>query len=137
MREVIDWVDRHNKERRLSYVEFLSDEWYEAANRALKDVDTGQIELSVAYVSEKSSHCIVLTNGRASVRREVESADVTLRQTRDVADALRTGSLSALTAIQEGFIAVEGDMGRLIDAKDVMTAVDRALTGLNESGPSC
>ena len=69
-------------------MEFLSDEWYEAANRALKDVDTGQIELSVAYVSEQSAHCIVLANGRASVRREVESADVTLRETSDVADAL-------------------------------------------------
>ena len=117
-------------------MEFLSDEWYEAANRALKDVDTGQADLSVAYVSEKSSHCIVLTNGRASVRREVESADVTLRQTRDVADALRTGSLSALTAIQEGLIAVEGDLGRLVAAKDAVAAVDEALNGLNESGAS-
>ena len=137
MREIINRVDRHNKKRRLSYVEFLSDEWYEAANRALKDVDTGQADLSVAYVSEKSSHCIVLTNGRASVRREVESADVTLRQTKDVANELRNGSLSALTAIQEGLIEVEGDLGRLLAARDVMAAVDRALAGLNESGPSC
>ena len=118
-------------------MDFLSDEWHEAANRALEDVDGGQIDLSVAYVSEKSSHCIVLANGRASVHREVESADVTLRQTKDVTEELRQGSLSALTAIQEGLIAVEGDLGRLIDARDVMAAVDRALTGLNESGPSC
>ena len=118
-------------------MEFLSDEWYEAANRALQAVDTGQADLSVAYVSEKSSHSIVLANGSASVSREVESADVTLRQTADVADALRAGSLSALTAIQEGLIAVEGDLGRLIDARDVMAIVDRALIRLNESGLSC
>jgi len=117
-------------------VEFLSNEWYEAANRALKDVDTGQADLSVAYVSEKSSHCIVLTNGRASVRREVESADVTLRQTRDVTDDLRNGSLSALTAIQEGLIAVEGDLGALIAARNAVAAVDKALVALEESEPS-
>ncbi len=136
MREIIDWVDRHNKERRLSYVEFLSEEWYEAANRALKDVDTGQADLSVAYVSEKSSHCIVLANGSASVRPNVDSADITLRQTRDVTDELRNGSLSALTAIQEGLIAVEGDLGPLIAARDAVAAVDKALVALDESEPS-
>ena len=136
MREVIDWVDRHNKERRLSYVEFLSDEWYEAANRALKDVNTGQADLSVAYVSEKSSHCIVLANGTASVRPNVDSADIILRQTRDVTDELRQGSLSALTAIQEGLLAVEGDLGALIAAREAVAAVDKALVSLNDSEPS-
>ena len=87
-------------------MEFLSDEWYAAANAALEQLDVGDTQLSVAYVSESSSHCIVLADGRASVDREVDSADITLRQTADVTDALRHGSLSALTAIQEGLIAV-------------------------------
>ena len=117
-------------------MEFLSDEWYEAANRALKDVDTGQADLSVAYVSEKSSHCIVLANGSASVRPNVDSADITLHQTRDVTDELRNGSLSALTAIQEGLIAVEGDLGALIAARDAVVAVDKALVALEEYEPS-
>ena len=130
MRKIINWVDRHNKKRRLPYVEFLSDEWYHAANQALQDVDPGHTDLTVAYVFEQSSHCIVLANGNASLSRQVESADVTLRQTRDVAEALRAGSLSALTAIQEGLITVEGDIGRLIAATDAIAAVDQALADL-------
>jgi hypothetical protein len=117
-------------------VEFLSDEWYEAANRVLQGVDTGSTDLSVAYVFEQFSHCIVLANGSASLSREVESADITLRQTTNVTSELRQGSLSALTAIQEGLIAVEGDLGRLVAAKDAVAAVDEALNGLNESGAS-
>ena len=117
-------------------MEFLSDEWYRAANQALQSVDVGQTELSVAYVFEQSAHYIILANGSASLSRETQSADVTLRQTADVAAALRTGSLSALTAIQEGLIAVEGDLGRLIEAREVMDSVDKALNSLSESQSS-
>ena len=123
-------------ERRLNYVEFLSNEWYKAANQALQDVDIGHTDLSVAYVFGRTSHCIVLANGKASVRREVESADVTLRQTKDVADQLRLGSLSALTAIQEGLISVEGDVGRLIAAGEAVATVDQVLVGLDTAEPS-
>ena len=136
MREVVNWVDKHNRKRRLSYVEFLSNEWYEAANQALQDVDIGNTDLSVAYVFGQSSHCIILTDGKASVSRAVKTADVTLRQTKDVADELRNGSLSALTAIQEGLIEVEGDLGRLLAAKDAMAAVDQVLVGLDAAEPS-
>ena len=117
-------------------MEFLSNEWYQEANQALQDVDIGGHNLSLAYIFEHSSHCIVLANGKASVSREVESADVTLRQTTDVADALRKGTLSALTAIQEGLIEVEGDLGRLIAARDAVALVDQVLNGLDESEPS-
>ena len=55
---------------------------------------------------------------------------MTLRQTSESAQAVREGSLSALTAIQEGLITVEGDIGRLIAAKDALEAVDKALSGL-------
>ena len=117
-------------------MEFLSNEWYQAANQALQDVDIGDNDLSLAYIFEQSSHCIVLANGKASVSREVESADVTLRQTTDVANALRKGTLSALTAIQEGLIEVEGDLGSLIAARDAVAVVDQVLSGLDESEPS-
>ena len=92
--------------------------------------------MCVAYVSEKSSHCIVLADGGVSVSREVDSADITLRQATDTTGALRQGSLSALTAIQEGLIAVEGDVGRLVAAKEVLTAIDEILSGLTPSDPS-
>ena len=57
-------------------------------------------------------------------------ADVTLRQSSQVAVAVREGSLSALTAIQEGLIAVEGDVGRLLLAAEALAAVDEALSHL-------
>ena len=136
MREVVNWVDKHNRKRRLRYVEFLSNEWYEAANHALQDVDIGNTDLSVAYVFGQSSHCIILTDGKASVSRAVKTADVTLRQTKDVANELRNGSLSALTAIQEGLIEVEGDLGRLLAARDAVAAVDQVLVGLDAAEPS-
>ena len=117
-------------------MEFLSNEWYQAANQALQGVDIGESDLSLAYIFEQSSHCIVLANGKASVSRVVESADVTLRQTTDVANALREGTLSALTAIQEGLIEVEGDLGCLIAARDAVAVVDQVLSGLDESEPS-
>ena len=117
-------------------MEFLSNEWYEAANQALQDVDIENTDLSVAYVFGQSSHCIILTDGKASVSRAVKSADVTLRQTKDVADELRNGSLSALTAIQEGLIEVEGDLGRLLAARDAVAAVDQVLVGLDAAEPS-
>ena len=112
-------------------MKFLTNEWYEAANHALQDVDVGNTDVSVAYVFGQSSHCIILTDGKASVSREVESADVTLRQTTDVADELRNGSLSALTAIQEGLIEVEGDLGCLLAARDAVAAVDQILATLD------
>jgi hypothetical protein len=117
-------------------VEFLSDDWCAAANSALEHLDTVDIELSVAYVSEISSHCIVLSNGRASISRDVDAADITLRQATDTTNSLRQGSLSALTAIQEGLIAVEGDVGRLVAAKEALTAIDKILSDLTSFNPS-
>jgi len=111
-------------------VEFLSDEWYLAANSALEGLDVGDVNIVVAHVSELQSHYIVVADGRASVEREAHHADVTLRQPSDTAEAIREGSLSALTAIQEGLISVEGDIGCLMAAKPALDAVDRALSSL-------
>ena len=55
---------------------------------------------------------------------------MTLQQPSEVAIAVREGSLSALTAIQEGLIVVEGDVRGLMDAADALGAVDKALSEL-------
>ena len=130
MGKVVSGLHRHNGKRRLNFVEFLSEEWYVAANKALRRLEIGAIDVVVAHVSEVRSHYIILEGGKASVTPETKIADVTLRQTSDSAQAVREGSLSALTAIQEGLITVEGDIGRLIAAKDALEAVDKALSGL-------
>tara|TARA_Y100000590_G_C15480368_1_gene923752 strand:- start:316 stop:657 length:342 start_codon:yes stop_codon:yes gene_type:complete len=111
-------------------VEFLSDEWYQAANDALEQLEIETVEIVVAHVSEIQSHCIILNGGKASVAPDGHLPDVTLRQTSKIADAVREGSLSALTAIQEGLITVEGDIGRLMAAKPALEAVDKTLREL-------
>ena len=115
---------------RLHCVEFLSDDWFVAANKALQGVEIGEAQLVVAHVLGDTSLHIALSGGRASIGHGTNGADVTLQQPSEVAAAVREGSLSALTAIQEGLIAVEGDVGALIDAAEALGAVDKALSDL-------
>ena len=130
MGQIVGGVHGHVEKRRLIVVEFLSDEWYVAANSALEGLDVGDVNIVVAHVSELQSHYIVVGGGTVSVEREARHADVTLRQTSSTAEAIREGSLSALTAIQEGLISVEGDIGCLMAAKPALDAVERALSSL-------
>ena len=125
---VVDGVDKHTEQRRLNCVEFLSDQWFVAANEALQGLDIGNAHLVVAHVSEDNSHHIALSGGQASVGHGANGADVTLRQSSQVAVAVREGSLSALTAIQQGHITVEGDVGLLISAAEALSAVDKVLS---------
>ena len=127
---VIDGVDKHTGQRRLNCVKFLSDQWFAAANNALQDLDIGDVELIVAHVSENKSHHLALSDGRAKLGSGTNEADVTLSQSSEVALAVREGSLSALTAIQQGLITVEGDVGRLISAAEALSAVDEVLSHL-------
>ena len=130
VRAVIDGVDKHIGQRRLNCVEFLSDDWFAAANKALQDLDIGDVELVVAHVSENKSHHLALSDGRAKVGPGTNEPDVTLSQSWEVALAVREGSLSALTAIQQGLITVEGDVGRLISAVEALATVDEVLSHL-------
>ena len=127
---VIDGVDKHGVQRRLNCVEFLTDDWFAAANKALQDLDIGDAQLVVAHVSGNKSHHLALSDGQAKVGRGTNEADVTLSQSSEVAVAVREGSLSALTAIQQGLITVEGDVGRLISAAEALAAVDETLSHL-------
>ena len=111
-------------------MEFLSDDWFAAANEALQHVDVGDAQLVVAHVLGDQSHHISLSEGQAVIGRGTNKADITLEQSLEVAVAVREGSLSALTAIQQGLITVEGDVGRLISAAEALAAVDEVLSHL-------
>ena len=125
---VIDRVDKHTGQRRLNCVEFLSNDWFAAANKVLHDLDIGDVELTVANIWGNESHHLALSDGRAQVGPGTNKPDVTLRQSSEVALAVREGSLSALTAIQQGLITVEGDVGRLISAAEALASVDEVLS---------
>ena len=130
MWEVIDGVDKHDRQRRLNCVEFLSDDWFAAANKALQNLDIGDVELILANVWGNESHHIAFSEGRATVGPGTNEPDVTLSHSSEVALAVREGSLSALTAIQQGLITVEGDVRCLISAAGALSAVDEALSHL-------
>ena len=57
-------------------------------------------------------------------------ADITLRLSSHTAESIREGSLSAPTAIREGLIAIEGDIGLLIAAREAVATVDKTLADL-------
>ena len=128
VRAVIDGVDKHTGQRRLNCVKFLSDDWFAAANKALEDINIGDVELTVANVWGNESHHLALSEGRAKVGPGTNEADITLSQSSETAIAVREGSLSALTAIQQGLITVEGDVGLLISAAEALSAVDEVLS---------
>ena len=108
-------------------MEFLSDEWYRAANEALQDLEVKGSDVTVAYISEASAHHISITQGKASVHPGAVGAQITLRQNAEITQELREGSLSALTAIQEGLITVEGDVGLLLASHKALTAINDVL----------
>ena len=67
MRSIVVGVDRHESQRRLIYVEFLSDEWYLEANTALSGLQVGDHDLVVAHLTDTSSHSIIFRTGRVSI----------------------------------------------------------------------
>ena len=131
MRSIVVGVDRHESQRRLIFVEFLSDEWYLEANTALSSVKVGDYDLVVAHLTDTSSHSIIFRNGRASIAPGADSATVIMKQTTATMTAVRNGTLSALTAIQEGHIEVEGDVRALLAASEALRAVDEALSSIS------
>ena len=131
MRSIVVGVDRHESQRRLIYVEFLSHEWYLEANTALSGLQVGDHDLVVAHLTDTSSHSIIFRNGRVSIAPGAESATVIMKQTTATMTAVRDGTLSALTAIQEGHIEVEGDVRALLTASEALRAVDEALSSIS------
>ena len=131
MRSIVVGVDRHESQRRLIYVEFLSDEWYLEANTALSGLQVGDHDLVVAHLTATSSHSIIFRDGRVSIAPGAESATVIMKQTTATMTAVRNGTLSALTAIQEGHIEVQGDVRALLAASEALRAVDETLSSIS------
>ena len=131
MGPIIVGVDRHESQRRLVFVEFLSDEWFLEANTALDGLRVGDHDFVVAHLTDTSSHSIIFRDGRVSIAPGVDSATVIMKQTTATMTAVRSGTLSALTAIQEGRIEVEGDVRALLAASEALKAVDEALSSIS------
>ncbi len=132
---------------------FGSDQWFAAAQAALRDVQTGDAELVLGHCvllgGENGGdlrYRLIITAGRATIERDpaqaqathpqttpaqtTRPADVTLTQDAAVAAKIRAGQLGALAAIQSGQIKISGDVTKLLAASDALAAVDTALSGL-------
>ena len=63
MGPIIVGVDRHESQRRLIFMEFLSDDWYLEANTALDGLKVDDHDLVVAHLTDTSSHFIIFRDG--------------------------------------------------------------------------
>ncbi len=109
---------------------FLSPEWIAALDDAAREaaVPAG-VQLTIQQVVTGDAggdvrYHLVLDGGRLRVHPgEVEAADVTLVQSREVAAALSRGELNAQQALEAGRLKLRGDIGHLAREGKALTAV--------------
>lgn len=116
-------------------MQYLSDEWIEAANAAVSGLEPAAKPFAVSYT---------VTDGPAGERSytldlvgpSIEtgaSAPVGLRMQWDIAKAIALGEGSAQRAFLDGNMRIEGDAQALVGNTDGMSAVEAALTNLRSS----
>ena len=128
-----------------------SEEWCAAMSEVLADVELPEVRATVEQrIGDGNggpvvAYRLVIDGGRAHLEptpEDVGSGDdggvVVMSQSRTTAEAVRSGELGALAALQAGLIKVSGDMRVLITAAEALAAVDaalgRALTGDDGNG---
>ena len=117
-------------------MEFLSDSWFSAANVALLNLNLGGTQIVIHNSFSEGpieSFYLYLDGTSAYVSKEPppETPNVVMKQSWDTAMAVRDGSVSALTAIQDGRIAIEGDIRKLIAAGPALSQVDFVIAAVS------
>ena len=117
-------------------MEFLSDSWFSAANVALSNLNLGgtQIVIHNSFSEgpiEGFYLCLDGTSAYVSEEPPPETPNVMMKQSWETAMAVRDGSVSALTAIQDGRIAIEGDIRKLIAAGPALSQVDFVIAAVS------
>ena len=126
--------------------DYLSDEWI-AANAAEVASNSGELWVAGGAVTIGVTNVVTdgtpdaervvyhLTAGDGAVRFGPGPADpehIRLEQSRATAVAVVTGALSAQEAFIRGDVVVRGDQQRLLDARPLFIALDRALTSVRQ-----
>ena len=120
---------------------FLTAEWIDALDAA---AGTAVVPAGVSLVIQQIvsdgdgdvRYYLVMADGRLAVRAgEAAAPDVTLVQSREVAEALSRGELNAQRALEAGRLKLRGDIGHLArhgkalgTVQDVFAAVRDATT---------
>ena len=117
-------------------MEFLSDSWFSAANVALSNLDLGETQIVIHNSFsegpiESFYLCLDRTSAYVSKEPPAETPNVVMKQSWETAMAVRDGSVSALTAIQDGRIAIEGDIRKLIAAGPALSQVDFVIADVS------
>ena len=117
-------------------MEFLSDSWFSAANAALSNLDLGETQIVIHnYFSEGPIEsfylCLDETSAYVSKEPPAQTPNIVMKQSWETAVAVRDGFLSALTAIQDGRIAIEGDIRKLIAAEPALAQVDFVMAAVS------
>ena len=117
-------------------MEFLSDSWFSAANVALSNLNLGETQIVIHNSFSEGPIegfylCLDGTSAYVSVEPPPETPNVMMKQSWETAMAVRDGSVSALTAIQDGRIAIEGDIRKLIAAGPALSEVDFVIAAIS------
>lgn len=112
-------------------MEFLSDEWFEALDRAAAartvaaDDPLTDVQVTIGYVIDGGpSWRFVVDAGTVRVdRTDAASTDVHLRSDRPTATAIAEGRRSALDAFIAGDLVLGGDVRALLDHRGALESV--------------
>ena len=112
-------------------MQYLGDEWIEAANAAVADLEASVEGFAVGYIvtggpAGDRSYTLRLGPTGASVRSEAD-APVTLRVSWAVAVAIAKGELSAQRAFLDGNMRIDGDAQALLGASEGLLSIDERL----------
>ena len=114
-------------------VRFLTPEWIAALDAAAREATVpAGIRLTIQQIVTDDEegdgdvrYHLVFDEGRLAVRPgEVEGADVTLVQSREVAAALSRGELNAQQALEAGRLKLRGEIGHLARQGKALSAME-------------
>jgi len=114
-------------------VRFLTPEWIAALAAAAREATVpAEVRLTIQQIVTDDEggdgdvrYHLVIDEGRLAVRPgEVEGADVTLVQSREVAAALSRGELNAQQALEAGRLKLRGEIGHLARQGKALSAME-------------
>lgn len=118
---------------------YLSDEWFAAANAAVRDAASSAPEGRVAIeqvIEGLVRYQVVIARGESGVLRlphddsPVGQADAIFTQSESTARSIARGETDAHQAFLLGRIGFEGDVEVLIDRRDAFSWLDEVLAPL-------
>ena len=113
---------------------YLSDEWFEAADAAVRDASPAPVELTIDQHVDGSASWRVAIGVDSRIQRldsnaaELpDAADAVFRQAQDTAAAIARGDRDSHQAFLLGEIRFEGDIDRIIERRAGLDWLHAAL----------